>query len=66
MLDISPGTPRFAVLPPGDTIQSLPSLDYEAMLTQANGALTDVVQLTHDLQARSPVALRTATARWGS
>jgi len=51
VLDISPGTPRFAVLPPGDTIQSLPSLDYEAMLTQANGALSDVVQLTHDLRA---------------
>ncbi len=51
VLDISPGTPRFAVLPAGDTIQSLPSLDYEAMLTQANGALTDVVALTHDLKA---------------
>ena len=51
MLDISPGTPRFGVLPAGDTIQSLPSLDYEAMLTQANGALTDVVQLTHDLRS---------------
>ena len=51
VLDISPGTPRFAVLPAGDTIQSLPSLDYEAMLTQANGALTDVVALTHDLKS---------------
>ena len=51
VLDISPGTPRFGILPPGDTIQSLPSLDYEAMLTQANGALTDVVQLTHDLRS---------------
>jgi phospholipid/cholesterol/gamma-HCH transport system substrate-binding protein len=51
VLDITPGTPRFAVLPPGDTIQSVPSLDYEAMLMQANGALTDVVQLTHDLRA---------------
>ncbi|MBA2684431.1 MAG: MCE family protein [Gemmatimonadaceae bacterium] len=51
VLDISPGTPRFAVLPAGDTIQSLPSLDYEAMLTQANGALADVVSLTHDLKS---------------
>jgi phospholipid/cholesterol/gamma-HCH transport system substrate-binding protein len=51
VLDISPGTPRFGILPAGDTIQSLPSLDYEAMLMQANGALTDVVQLTHDLRA---------------
>src|SRR5450432_1874117 len=51
VLDISPGTPRFAVLPAGDTIQSLPSLDYEAMLTQANGALSDVVALTHDLKS---------------
>ncbi len=51
VLDISPGTPRFAILPAGDTIQSIPSLDYEAMLTQANGALTDVVQLTHDLKS---------------
>jgi len=51
VLDITPGTPRFGILPAGDTIQSLPSLDYEAMLTQANGALTDVVQLTHDLRS---------------
>ncbi len=34
VLDITPGTPRFAVLEPGDTIRVAPSLDYEAVLAQ--------------------------------
>src|ERR671934_2262694 len=32
VLDISPGTPRFAVLQPGDTIRVASALDYEAVL----------------------------------
>ena len=51
VLDITPGTPRFAVLPPGDTIPSLPSLDYEAVIAQASGAVGDMVQLTRDLRS---------------
>jgi phospholipid/cholesterol/gamma-HCH transport system substrate-binding protein len=50
IVDISPGTPRFAVLPPNDTIQVEASLDYETVLVQASGAVTDMVQLTRDLR----------------
>src|SRR4030095_15493451 len=50
IVDISPGTPRYAVLPPNDTIQVEPALDYETVLLQASGAVTDMVQLTRDLK----------------
>jgi phospholipid/cholesterol/gamma-HCH transport system substrate-binding protein len=50
VLDISPGTPRYPVLQPGDTIRVATSLDYEAVLAKAAGAVDDVVGLTHDLR----------------
>jgi phospholipid/cholesterol/gamma-HCH transport system substrate-binding protein len=50
ILDISPGTPRYGTLKSGDTIQIAPSLDYEAVLNQAAGAVGDVVELTKDLR----------------
>ena len=50
VFDITPGTPRYAVLPPMDTLQIEPALDYETVLVQASGAVTDMVQLTHDLR----------------
>jgi phospholipid/cholesterol/gamma-HCH transport system substrate-binding protein len=50
VIDISIGTPRFGVLQPGDTIAIAPSLDYEAVLAQAAGAVSDMVDLTHDLR----------------
>jgi len=50
VLDISPGTPRFAILPPNDTLQVESALDYESVLLQASGAVTDMVTLTHDLR----------------
>src|SRR4029078_8864923 len=64
VIDISIGTPRYGVLRPGDTIAVAPSLDYEAVfapaarpcldyeavLAQAAGAVTDMVDLTHDLR----------------
>jgi phospholipid/cholesterol/gamma-HCH transport system substrate-binding protein len=50
IVDISPGTPRYAVLPPNDTIQVETALDYEAVLVQASGAVSDMVQLTRDLR----------------
>ena len=50
VIDISIGTPRFGVLQPGDTIAVAPSLDYEAVLAQAAGAVNDMVDLTHDLR----------------
>ena len=50
VLDISPGTPRFAVLEPGDTVPSALALDYEAVLAKAAGAVDDVLGLTRDLR----------------
>jgi phospholipid/cholesterol/gamma-HCH transport system substrate-binding protein len=50
LVDIAPGTPRFAELRPGDTLSITPSLDYEAVLAQAAGAVNDMVDLTHDLR----------------
>jgi phospholipid/cholesterol/gamma-HCH transport system substrate-binding protein len=50
VIDISIGTPRYGVLQEGDTIAIAPSLDYEAVLAQAAGAVTDMVDLTHDLR----------------
>jgi phospholipid/cholesterol/gamma-HCH transport system substrate-binding protein len=50
IVDISPGTPRYSVLPANDTIQVEPALDYETVLLQASGAVTDMVQLTRDLR----------------
>jgi phospholipid/cholesterol/gamma-HCH transport system substrate-binding protein len=50
VVDISIGTPRYGVLRPGDTIAVAVSLDYEAVLAQAAGAVTDMVELTHDMR----------------
>jgi len=51
VFDITPGTPRFAVLQPGDTITIEPSLDYEAVIAKASGAVDDMVSLTRDLRS---------------
>ena len=51
VLDISPGTPRYAVLEPGDTLRAAVSLDYDAIIEKAAGAVDDMVALTHDLRA---------------
>ena len=51
VFDITPGTPKFAVLAPGDTVRIAHSLDYEAVIAQASGAVTDMVALTRDLHA---------------
>src|SRR5882762_6617641 len=49
LVDISVGTPRYRVLHEGDTLLVIPSLDYEAVMRQASGAITEVVRLTRDL-----------------
>src|SRR4051812_46567807 len=50
VFDISPGTPRFRVLAENDTIPVTMSLDYEAVIAQASGAVADMVALTKDLR----------------
>lgn len=50
VLDISPGTPGFAVLEQGDTLRVATALDYEAVLAKAAGAVDDVVLLSRDLR----------------
>lgn len=50
VFDIAPGTPRFPVLRDNDTIAIAASSDYEAIIAQASGAVTDVVALTKDLR----------------
>src|SRR5689334_4772069 len=50
VIDISIGTPRYGALRPGDTISVAASLDYEAVLAQAAGAVNDMVGLTHDMR----------------
>ena len=50
VIDISIGTPRLRRPAPGDTIPVSPSLDYEAVLAQAAGAVDDMVGLTHDMR----------------
>jgi len=49
LVDISVGTPRYRALHEGDTLLVIPSLDYEAVMRQASGAITEVVRLTRDL-----------------
>ncbi len=51
VFDITPGTPRTAALAEGDSVPVTPSLDYEAVIAQASGAVTDMVALTKDLRA---------------
>ena len=48
--DISTGTPSYRPLHTGDTLRLGPSVDYEALVQQASGALVDVVALTHDMR----------------
>jgi phospholipid/cholesterol/gamma-HCH transport system substrate-binding protein len=50
IFDITPGTPRYGVLKSGDTILVTPALDYEQVLSQAAGAVGDVVELTRDMR----------------
>lgn len=50
VLDINPGTPQFKILEEGDTITVAPTLDYEQVISQAAGAVDDMVGLTSDLR----------------
>lgn len=50
IIDITPGTVPHAVLEEGDTLRVSPSLDYEAVLSEAAAAVDDLVLLTQDLR----------------
>ncbi len=50
VFDISVGTPRYRTLHEGDTLIIAPSIDYEAVVQQASGAINEVVGLTRDLK----------------
>jgi len=50
VFDISVGTPRYRALHEGDTLLIAPSIDYEAVVQQASGAISEVVGLTRDLK----------------
>jgi phospholipid/cholesterol/gamma-HCH transport system substrate-binding protein len=47
--DIGVGTPGSRTLHEGDTLVIAPSIDYEAVVLQASGAIKEVVALTRDL-----------------
>jgi phospholipid/cholesterol/gamma-HCH transport system substrate-binding protein len=51
VLEVSVGTPRYSPLTEGDTVPSEPAMDYERVLSQAAGAVDDVVALTRDLRS---------------
>lgn len=48
--DVSVGTPKYRPLHQGDTLIVVPAMDYEAVVRQASGAITEVVDLTRDLK----------------
>jgi phospholipid/cholesterol/gamma-HCH transport system substrate-binding protein len=50
VVDINPGTPRYQILAPGDTLEMGTSVDYDQVIQQASGAVGDMVQLTSDLR----------------
>jgi phospholipid/cholesterol/gamma-HCH transport system substrate-binding protein len=50
VFDITPGTPRAQPLADGDTVTVVQSLDYEAVIAQASGAVNEMVVLTRDLR----------------
>jgi phospholipid/cholesterol/gamma-HCH transport system substrate-binding protein len=50
VIDVSVGTPRYAVLPAGATLRTSQSLDYDEVIAEASGAVGDMVQLTADLR----------------
>jgi phospholipid/cholesterol/gamma-HCH transport system substrate-binding protein len=49
VFDITVGTPKYRALREGDTLIIAPSIDYEAVVLQASGAIGEVVRLTRDL-----------------
>lgn len=48
--DVSVGTPKYRPLREGDTLLVVPSMDYEAVVRQASGAINEVVGLTRDVK----------------
>ena len=49
-INISPGSPEYQPLQPGDTVPSLPPLDYESVLRTAAGTMDQVQDVIVDLR----------------
>src|SRR5450759_3247960 len=49
VFDITVGTPKYRALHEGETLVIAPSIDYEAVVQEASGAIGEVVRLTRDL-----------------
>ena len=50
VVDIRPGSPEADVLQPGDTVEATAPLDYQEILEQASGAVTNLSDLTRRLE----------------
>ena len=50
VLNITPGTTQYGKLDDGDTLTMGESLDYDAIIRQASGAVEDMVALTRDMR----------------
>ncbi|HEX8620299.1 MAG TPA: MlaD family protein [Thermoanaerobaculia bacterium] len=50
-IDVSPGTPRFAVLEPGSLIPSQKGTDVEALITSGEDLMQNLVQISHSLRS---------------
>ena len=50
VIDIRPGSPGARVLQPGDTLAAEAALDYQAILEEASGAVTNLTRLTGRLE----------------
>lgn len=57
VVDIQPGSPAARVLEPGDTLASTEPLDYQEILEQASGAVTELTELTRSLEELTRGAL---------
>lgn len=57
-VDITPGSPRFAVLDQGDTLPSVPALDFEEVMQAAAATLGEVQSVVGDLQVLTQALAR--------
>lgn len=51
LINISPGSPDAPRLSPGDTLRSVEPLDYQQVLSEASGAVSELTSITRDLSS---------------